>query len=324
MAKKFLTPFCYTLFMHKNNIKTENRVTARRVLITSFTVDLLDIVLNFGIAILSGSVVMITQVLEAIADLTASGFLLIGLRRSMRKDDKTHPFGYGREIYFWTLLSSIIMFGITSTFSFYFGLHRFLNPEPLHNLGLALLILTITFFTNLYAFGLSCRRLLRKRGIKHIIQIFYRSSLVETKTTFTLDLMGTLASLFGGIALGIYVITGDQRFDGLGAMAIGITLAFFAVFLLLGIRDLLIGKSASIETEEKIRKAALKTPSVEEVLDIKTLHVGPEKLLVDLDVHMSSHLSTRELEKLMDEIKVNIREEVPSVKYLQVELETPR
>lgn len=310
--------------MFSKDIKTENKITARKVLLTSFSIDLLDIILNFGVAILSGSVVMITQVLEAFADLTASGFLLIGLRRSMRKDDKTHPFGYGREIYFWTLMSSLLMFGVTSTFSFYFGLQRFLNPEPVHNLGLALLILAVTFFTNFYAFGLSCKRLLRKRGIKHIVRIFYRSSLVETKTTFTLDLMGTLASLFGGIALGIYVITGDQRFDGIGAMVIGVTLAVFAVFLLLGIRDLLIGKSASIETEGKIRKAALEIDTVEEVLDIKTLHVGPERLLVDLDVHMKSRLSTRELEKLIDEIKAHIRREVPSVKYLQVELETPR
>lgn len=310
--------------MPPKDMKTENKITVRKVILTSFLVDLLDIVLNFGIAILSGSVVMITQVLEAFADLTASGFLLIGLRRSMRKDDKTHPFGYGREIYFWTLMSSLVMFGITSTFSFYFGLHRFLNPEPVHNLGLALLILTITFFTNFYAFGLSYRRLLRKRGNKHIIQIFYRSSLVETKTTFILDLMGTLASLFGGIALGIYVITGDQRFDGIGAMVIGVTLAVFAVFLLLGIRDLLIGKSASSETEEKIKKAALEIDEVEEVLEIKTLHVGPEKLLVNLDVHMNSHLSTRELEKLIERIKERIRGEVPSVKYLQVELETSR
>lgn len=310
--------------MPPSDIKNEKKITARRVIVTSFVVDLLDIILSFSLAVLSGSIVMVTQVLEAIADLTASGFLLIGLKRSMKKEDKTHPFGYGREIYFWTLLAALVMFGITSTFSFYFGWQRFNNPEILEKIDLALAVLVITFFTNLYAFFLSLRRLLRSRPLKHIVQIFYKSSLIETKTTFTLDLMGTSASFLGAIALGIYVITGDLRFDGIGAMMIGVTLAVFSVFLILGIRDLLIGKSASSETEEKILKAALNVDNVTDVLDIKTLHVGPERLLVNLDVHMKQHLSTHELEKLMDEIKENIRAEVPSVKYLQVELETPR
>src|SRR3989344_6603198 len=219
--------------MPPKDAKLEKKITARRVIITSFLVDLLDIVLNFSVAIVSGSVIMITRVLEAIADLTASGFLLIGLRRSMRKEDKAHPFGYGREIYFWTLLSALVMFGLTSTLSFYFGWLRFNNPEIIHKINLALLVLIITFFTNFYAFFLSFRRLLRRRPAKHIIQIFYRSSLVETKTTFILDLMGTTASFLGMIALGIYVLTGDLRLDGIGAMAIGVSLGFSSIFLLL-------------------------------------------------------------------------------------------
>ncbi len=309
--------------MDKKDPRMEKKITARKVIVTSFVVDVSDVILNLIVAFLSGSVIMLTQVLEGLSDLMASGFLLIGLRRSIRKEDKTHPFGYGREIYFWTLLSALVMFGITATTSIYFGWKRFHNPQPIHDLDLALLVLLITVATNGYAFFLSLRRLLRHRSLKHIVRIFYRSSLVETKTTFTLDLMGTLASLFGMLALGIYHLTGDARWDGVGAMMIGGTLAFFSVLLILGIRDLLVGKSASSGTEEKIRKAALEIPEVESVLDLKTLQVGPERLLVNLDVHMNEHLSTRELEKLIDRVKERIKKEVPSVKYLQVELETP-
>lgn len=306
-----------------DNFSSQKRVTAQKVITTSFAVDLLDILLNLGVAILSGSVIMITQVLEAFADITASAFLLIGLRRSIKKEDKTHPFGYGREIYFWTLLSALVMFGITSTFSFYLGFERFNHPQVVNDIGLAILVLIITFFTNLYAFVLSLKRLLRHRGILKIIKIFYTSSLVETKTTFTLDLMGTSASFLGSIALLIYAITGDLRFDGIGAMAIGLTLGIFSFFLILGIRDLLIGRSASEEVEESIKQATMKFPEVEKVISIKTLHVGPEKLLVNLDVHMKSQLKTKEIEKLIEKIKESIKEKVPSVKYLQVELETP-
>lgn len=309
--------------MKQQDIRNHKRVTAHRVILTSVIIDLLDIILSLTVALVSGSVIMITQVLEAFADLTASGFLLIGLRRSLKREDNTHPFGYGREIYFWTLLSALVMFGLTSTLSFYLGWERFQNPHPLHDISLAILVLGITFFTNLYAFLLSVRRLLRHRSMSQIIRIFYKSSLVETKTTFTLDLMGTIASLFGMIALTTYAFTGDLRYDGLGAMLIGATLAILSVFLVLGIRDLLIGKSASLEVQDKIKKLALSVPEVEEVLDLKTLHIGPEKLLVNLDVHMKSDLRTHELEKLMDKIKGKIQNEIPSVKYIQVELETP-
>jgi len=216
------------------------------------------------------------------------------------------------------------MFGLTSTISFYFGWQRFFHPQPIRDISVALVILILTFFTNGYAFFISLRRLLKERPLKHILRIFYRSSLIETKTVFILDLMGTSASLLGSISLGIYILTGDMRFDGLGAMIIGIVLGVFSLFLVTGIRELLIGKRASPQTEEKIKQAALEVEEVEEVLGIKTLHIGTEKLLVDLDVHMQSKLGTRELERLMDEIKDKIRKKVPSAKYIQVELETPR
>ncbi len=302
----------------------EQKVSTRRVLFTSFAVDILDVLLNLVVAVLSGSVVMLTQVLEGAADLASSGFVLFGFERAQQKADELHPFGYGTEIYFWSFLSAIIMFGLTSTLSFYFGYERFINPKPIKDINFAFIILLLTLFTNSYAFFLSFFRLLRKRPPKHIVRIFYRSSLVETKTTFILDLMGTLASFLGILALGIYAWTGDLRFDGLGAMVIGVILAIFSLFLVLGIRELLIGKRASPETEEKIKLAALEVEGVRTVLGIKTLHLGSEKLLVDLDVHMSSHLGTRELEVMMDKIKDRIREKVPSARYIQVELETPR
>lgn len=303
---------------------SQKHISAKRVIITSFVVDFSDIALSIFVTIVSGSVIMLTQVLEGISDLAASGILVLGLNRSLKTEDKSHPFGYGREIYFWTLISALITFGVTSTLSIYFGLERFINPRPVHDVWLAFAVLAITLITNGYSFFLSLKRLLRKRRLKYVLRIFYKSSLIETKTTFILDFMGAVASFLGLIALFIYAFTGDYRYDGLGAIIIGISVGIGAVFLIMGIRDLLIGKSASSDVENKIKNAALNVDEVKDVLNIKTLHVGPEKLLVDLDVHMEARLTTRELEKLVDKIKKEIRAEVPTVKYLQVELETPR
>lgn len=302
----------------------KRRISAGRVILISFLVDVTDVILNVIVAFLSGSVIMLTEVLEGVSDLAASGILLFGLARANRKADRSHPFGYGREIYFWTLLSALITLGITATLSIYFGWQRIIHPHPIHSIHLVYGVLVITVFTNGYAFYLSYKRLLRQRPPKYIIRIFYRSSLVETKTTFILDFMGTVASILGILALVVYSLTGDHRFDGVGAIVIGIAMALSAVFLLEGVRDLLVGRSAPADVENRIKRAALNVDEVQKVLGIKTLHVGSERLLVDLDVHMEANLTTRKLEKLIDKIKREIRREVPTVKYLQVELETPR
>jgi len=298
-------------------------MSSRKVVTVSFLVDLLDVILSLVVTILSGSVVMLAQVLEGVADLVSSGLLLVGLARSGQQADRDHPFGFGRELYFWALLSAIVMFAITATLSILFGLQRFIHPEVLRNIPLALWVLGITVLTNSYAFYLSLKRLLRNRSIGLVIRIFLRSSLIETKTTFILDLMGVSASILGIITLFVYKFTGDYRYDGLGAILIGVVLAVFSFILLLGIVDLIIGRSASVEVEDRIRLAALRTPQVRKVLGLKTLHIGLERLLVNLDVHLKHDLTTRHIEELIDKIKEDIKKEVPEVKHIQVELETP-
>lgn len=299
------------------------KISAQRVVLTSFFVDISDVVLNITIAILSGSVVMLAQALEGVSDLVSSGLLVIGLERSRQPADKKHPFGHGRELYFWTLLAALVMFAFTASLSFYLGLQRFLNPEPIQRLSLTYLVLIFSVFTNGYAFSLSYRRLIGKRNFSRIWQTFFRSALVETKTTLILDLMGTLASVLGLAALLVFGLTKDLRFDGIGAMLIGAVLGILAYFLLLAVKDLLIGRSTTPEVEEKIRNAVLDIKEVEEVLDLRTMILGPEKLLVNIEVHIKDNLTTNTIEKLMDRIKQHIQEEVPTVKHIQIELETP-
>lgn len=297
--------------------------SASKVIITSFLVDLLDVLTNLTVAILSGSVVMIAETLQGLADLAAAGFLLIGLIRSGKPSDKKHPFGYGLELYFWTMLASVLILGVTSTLSIYFGWQRFINPMPIQNIFLAFIILIFSIMTNGYALSLSARRLLKGKSIFLIRRIFVSSSLIETKTAFVLDLMGTLAAVFGLMALAFYQISGNLLFDGLGAMAIGGLLAIFGVLLIVPIRELIIGQSASNKVEDHIRRAAMVQPEVKKVLDLKTLHIGSEKLLVNLEVNLKRNLTTLDIEGIMDRIKENIKKEVPEVKHIQVEVETP-
>lgn len=299
------------------------KITSEKVVVTSFVVSVSDVVMNIVLAIITGSVVMLSQALEGIADLITAGFLLVGVKRAKLPSDREHPFGYGRELYFWTFLAALIIFTITASASFYFGYKRYFNPEPISNLPLAYAALILAIFSNGYSMSLSLKRLLGTRKIKAVWQTFTDSALIETKTVFVIDLMGTTASFLGLSSLILYQISGNIRFDGIGGMIIGLTLAVLALFIIKGARDLLIGQAASAETEEKIIKAAETDPNVRKVLDLRTLQIGNNKLLVNMEIHLADEMETDEIEVLIDKIETEIRKQVPSATNIQIELETP-
>ena len=303
--------------------KKTKRISLERVVVTSFLVDISDVVVNALVAFFSGSVTMLAQALEGGADLLSSGLILIGMKSSKRPADKLHPYGYGRELYFWTFLSGLATFGVTAVLSFYWGLRRFLNPEPIDHLAYTYVALLFAMATNGYAVSLSYRRLLKKKKPARLWQAFKRSAMIETKTTFILDLMGTTASILGLLALGIYGLSGDMRFDGLGAMATGLILGFFALFILKDAKALLVGQAASSEIENMIKDVTLSFPQVLDVLDLRTLLIGPEQLIVHMEIHLKDGLTTDEIEFLIDKIELEIDRKVPSAKHIQIELETP-
>lgn len=298
------------------------KVSARRVVWTSFFVDTLDVLLNVAIAMVTGSVVMLAEALQGLADLTTATLLVIGLKRSSRRADLLHSFGYGREIYFWTLMSGVIMMAVTSSLSIHYGWGRIIQPAVIEHLGLAFSVLVLGFATNVYACSLSYHRLVEQYPRHGIWHAFFNSSRIETKATFILDLMGSASALFGIISLTIYVFTGNSQFDGVGAILIGVTIAVLALLLINGVKDFMIGRSVSPQIADEIRKAVLLTKEVDRVLDLRTMYIGTDKLLVNAEVHVKPSLKTRDLEKLIDEIKANVRHEIPSIHHLQIELET--
>jgi cation diffusion facilitator family transporter len=304
-------------------VSPNKKISSEKVVITSFLVDISDILINAVVTYLSGSVVMLSQLLQGFADLTASGFLVLGVKRSKHKPDKVHPLGYGREIYFWTFISALITLSITAGASFYFGLRRFLNPKPVENIELSLLALSFALITNGYSMSLGLKRLMGTSSFSKLKEVLTKSVLIDTKKAFVLDLMGTTASILGLIALTLYITTGNYRLDGIGAMAIGVTMAVLAIFILKGAKELLVGTSASTKIEKKIIKATESFPKVNKVLKLQTLNIGTDKLLVNMEVHLVDKLETDEIEKLIDKIESEIRKVVPSAINIQIELETP-
>ncbi len=303
--------------------KRKKGISAKRAVITSTVVDVLDIVINAIVALITGSVVMIAETVQGFGDVMADISILTGLKQSKKASDKKHPLGHGRSIYFWSFVAGLFLFIVTASATFYMGLRRFFNPQEIKYIYLAFAVLAFFVISNSYSLSVSFRRILGKKRIRNFIKVFKESSFVETKMTFTSDLIGTLAAIIGLVALGVYQITGDLRFDGIGAMAIGLTLAAIVLFLLNNIRKFLLGKRASPEIEKKIKKAIVSVKDVKAVLDLKTVVVGLGKILVNAEISVNKKLTTKKIEKLIDEVKETAKKEVPEVKYIQIEIETP-
>lgn len=300
-----------------------SKVSDVRVVLTSFVISIFDVALNLLVALVTGSTVMLSQALQGLSDLITGGILFMGVKRSKRQSDNKFQFGYGREIFFWVLIAGIVMFGGTGAASVILGYNQFIKPEEIENIWLAIAMLVVGFSTNFYAFRLSLVRLKQHSRSGSLWRHLISSSIVETKATFIIDFLGTLAAVIGLISLVISMITGNEQFDGLGSIAIGLAMMVGAILLMKDVRDLIVGKSVDKDTSRRIIRAATSIDGVNKVLDLRTMYLGSEKLLVILEVHIQDDLDTDTIEKITDIIKTKVQRLVPIAQHIQIEIETP-
>lgn len=272
---------------------------------------------------ITGSTALLSQSLQGFSDLITGGILLFGVKRSKRDADHKYQFGYGREIFFWVLMAGVFMFLGTGGLSFYFGYQQFTDPGEIKDVYLGLGMLLFGFASNYYSFRQSVTRLKQVNSNVSWWRQMRHSSIVETKATLLIDLLGTTASVFGFAALCIFVLTGDAQFDGLGSMVIGLTMMIAAFLLIRDVRDLIVGRSVDVHLAQEITKVAESTPGVVSVLDLRTMYLGSGKLLVIIEVHVQDGHETDKIEQIVDHVKQLVKRKVPEVHHIQVEIETP-
>jgi divalent metal cation (Fe/Co/Zn/Cd) transporter len=196
------------------------------------------------------------------------------------------------------------MVAITATLSFKYGYQEFKNPTDVKHIGIAIIVLVIAVGTNGYSFLLSMRKLLEDKPIRKLWDAFIASPHIAPKSTLVLDAMGVLAAVFGLFSLIAYMATGNSQFDGIGAMLVSLVLVASAIVLLITIRSLVIGQSAPREMERRIRDAVRdEVPQVRHIVGMRTMMLGSDKLLVNIDVHLRDGLSTDQIEEVVEHIR---------------------
>jgi cation diffusion facilitator family transporter len=293
----------------------------RRVVVISFAVDLLDIASNLVVVVLTGSAVIFAEMAQGIADALGSLFLVTGDRRSRRPRDAAHPLGYGRQAFFWALLSALVMLTAGVGLATLRGMQQLLDPTALDRPALALGVLCVSIATNGYATSQSLRKLRAEEGSLARSLRSARRPLV--RTALLQDGLGTLSSIVGLFAVAASLVTGIEVLDGVGALAIAGLMAVAAVVLVVQAQSLITGEAVAAEVLEQIRATVRSVPAVVAVNRLAAVHSGSAEILVEVDLDLDEDLQTTEIEAAIDEVQQRVREAVPEVRAVRVDLNSP-
>jgi cation diffusion facilitator family transporter len=242
---------------------------------------------NLGIAAtksiafaITGSASMLAESVHSVADSGNQVLLLLGRNRAARARTEEHPFGYGRERYFYAFVVAVVLFTVGALFSIYEGIHKITHLEPVRNPAVAFVVLGIAIALESFSLRTAVRESSAQRH-RYGWLAFIRRAKAPELPAILLEDMAALTGLFlATVGVALTVITGSEVWDGLGSLAIGVLLACVAVILAVEMKSLLIGESASADVERAIVTALEDGAEVERVIHLRTLHMGPESLLV--------------------------------------------
>lgn len=279
-------------------------------------------VIKFIAAAISGSAAMLAEGFHSVADSGNQLFLLRGSTASRFAPSVRHPFGRGKELYFWSFLVAVFLFVGGGVVAFMQGLDRVRHPAH-HDTGVtfSLIVLGIAAAFEIFiAFIPAVREFNRRRGGRSVWRTVRESkdpALIVVLFEDTVAVLGILVAA-GGLLLAD--ATGDARWDGIASMTIGVMLAATAWLLAVETKGLLLGESASRGTRSAIRAAALSVPEVETVDRLLTMHLGPHEILVNMDIQVEAGLTAGRVQEIVDRVEAQVRGAVPDATRLFVEV----
>jgi cation diffusion facilitator family transporter len=288
---------------------------------------------NLGIAaakfvafVVTGASSMLAEAIHSVADSGNQVLLLVGGRRSGRAATEQHPFGYGRDRYIYGFLVAIVLFSVGGLFAVYEGVHKLLHPEPLDSPLWAVGVLVVALA--LEGFSLRTARAetdaVRRPGESYwsFIRTARAPELPVVLLEDTAALVGLVLALLG---VGLSVLTGNEVFDALGTVAIGLLLVAVAVILGVETKSLLLGESATPDVQRRIVAALEDGGAGPSVIHMRTQHLGPEELLVAAKIAVRHDETAASIARAIDEAEARIRsvEPIARVIYLEPDLRRP-
>ena len=281
---------------------------------------------NFAIAIgkfiagaLTGSAAMLAEAGHSVADTVNQVFLLIGINLSRTKADDNHPHGYGKEAFFWSFMAAIFIFVAGAAFSFYEGIRTAVQSDEHHrsssDLIIAFGVLGMAFVFEAMSMTFAVRSLLtgaRRKGWS-IVRYLRQSPDVTTKTVFFEDGAALNGLAFAALGLFLSETTGNENWDAVASIGIGVILSGVSVMLGMQARGLLIGAAANAETREELHAIVSSFAEVDHVVRLLTMQLGSHSVLVSGELELNRGLTTDEIESLIERIDARVASEIPEI-----------
>ena len=295
---------------------------SKRVIYAAMIGNGLIAVAKFVGAVITGSSAMLSEGIHSLVDTGNQSLLLYGIARSKRPADEKHPFGYASEIYFWAFIVAILIFSIGAGISMYHGIEKVLHPHPVQDPMINYIILILAMIFEGFAWWIAYREFSSTQGKKGLFQAVQES---KDPTIFTVLFEDTAAMLGLIIALiGIWLsVTLDMPvLDGVASILIGVILAGTALVLALETKGLLIGEAAAPEIVEDIRNLVSNQPAIIALNEIRTLHRGPNDVLLALSVDYNDEIPAGVVERTNTDLEIAIKSHFPVVKRLFIEVQS--
>jgi cation diffusion facilitator family transporter len=284
------------------------------------------LVANTGIAVtkfvaylLTGSSSMLAESVHSVADAGNQGLLLLGGKRAKREATPLHPFGYGRERYVYAFIVAIVLFTLGGLFALYEAYHKWAEPEPIESWQwVPVTVLLVAIALEVYSLRTAVVETDKARGSRSYAEFVRTAKAPELPVVLLEDIGALLGLVFALAGVSLTLLTGDGRWDAAGTAAIGVLLVVIAVILAIEMKSLLLGEAATPATVRRIEEA-LHGDGLDGIIHMRTLHLGPEELLVAAKVGVVRTDSAAEVARAIDAAEERIREAVPIARVIYLE-----
>ncbi len=291
----------------------------RRAILAAFLANLGISVAKFVAFLATGSASMLAESVHSVADTGNQGLLFLGAARARRAPDAEHPFGYGHERYFWAFVVALVLFSLGAIFSAGEGIAKLRNPHPLDSPGWAIGVLLAAIILESWSFNTARREANKVRGGRSWWGFMRHAKSPELPVVLAEDLGALIGLVLALLGVSLAATTGDSRYDAMASIGIGVLLGVIAVVLAVEMKSLLIGESAGPKHLTEIRSAIETTPRVLRLIHLRTLHLGPDELLVAGKVEMEASLEFAQVAAVINAIEANVRARAPMAAMIYIE-----
>jgi cation diffusion facilitator family transporter len=293
--------------------------SAKKTIYAAMAANFAIAVIKFIAASFTGSSAMLSEGIHSVVDTGNELLLLLGLRLSKKPADDSHPFGYGQELYFWTLIVALFIFAIGGGMSIYEGINHLRHPEPLTDPRWNYVVLGLAVIFEGYSWNIALQQFLASKNEDSFWTAIRASKDPIVFTVLFEDTAALVGLLVAFIGVFSGHLLGNVYLDGVASIVIGVILCGVAILLASESKGLLIGEGATAETVASIREITSSDPAVDKVVKVLTLHFGPQEILLNLEIKFVQDLETEELAIAVERLENSISSQHSEIQNIFIE-----